>query len=168
MPRRAPTGGRFAQPCVDPALPLCDLNSLWTHAYEKLMAENRRLLAANSSEPGTYLDYSNFLMASNVADNVLRRRDRALARANSTLSRAGAARFTAAYARRPPATLDLGCGGGFLMYWLRALGATARGVNPIDRTMRAAQLLPPTWRALGLSDAIRSPPPWGWPRADAV
>ena len=78
MPRRAPTGGRFAQPCVDPALPLCDLNSLWTHAYEKLMAENRRLIAANSSEPGTYLDYSNFLMASNVADNVLRRRDRAL------------------------------------------------------------------------------------------
>ena len=63
MPRRIPTGGRFAQPCVDPALPLCDLNSLWTHAYEKLMAENRRLLAANSSEPGTYLDYSNFLMA---------------------------------------------------------------------------------------------------------
>ena len=38
------------------------------------MAENRRLIAANSSEPGTYLDYSNFLMASNVADNVLRRR----------------------------------------------------------------------------------------------
>ena len=62
MPRRAPTGGRFAQPFVDPALPLCDLNSLWTHAYEKLMAENRRLIAANSSEPGTYLDYSNFLM----------------------------------------------------------------------------------------------------------
>ena len=62
MPRRAPSGGRFAQPCVDPALPLCDLNSLWTHAYEKLMAENRRLLAANSSEPGTYLDYSNFLI----------------------------------------------------------------------------------------------------------
>ena len=73
MPRRAPTGGRFAAPCADPPLPLCDLNSLWTHAYEKLMAENRRLLAANSSEPGTYLDYSNFLMASNVADNVLRR-----------------------------------------------------------------------------------------------
>ena len=70
MPRRAPTGGRFAAPCADPPLPICDLNSLWTHAYEKLMAENRRLIAANSSEPGTYLDYSNFLMASNVADNV--------------------------------------------------------------------------------------------------
>ena len=71
MPRRAPSGGRFAAPCADPPLPICDLNSLWTHAYEKLMAENRRLIAANSSEPGTYLDYSNFLMASNVADNVL-------------------------------------------------------------------------------------------------
>ena len=30
------------------------------------MAENRRLIAANSSEPGTYLDYSNFPMASNA------------------------------------------------------------------------------------------------------
>ena len=34
MPRRAPSGGRFAQPCVDPALPLCDINSLWTLLLE--------------------------------------------------------------------------------------------------------------------------------------
>ena len=50
MPRRAPSGGRFAAPCADPPLPICDLNSLWTHAYEKLMAENRRLVE-NREEP---------------------------------------------------------------------------------------------------------------------
>ena len=67
-----------------------------------------------------------------------------MARDLAPATRAEMARFAAS---------ELVYGGGA---WLRALGATARGVNPIDRTMRAAQLLPPpALRAGGGWEAAR-------------
>ena len=126
-------------PCAGPpGLAACGVSNLWEVAHAALMQENQRLVAANSTEPGTYLDFGNFLMAFKLAKEMLARRHAVLP-ADKKDTR--------------PASLDLGCGGGFLVYVLRALGSDSRGVNPFDKTSRVAQLLPPTWRALGLTSS---------------
>ena len=58
--------------------------------------------------------------------------------------------------RRKPTTLDIGCGAGFVVFNLRALGADAHGMNAPDHT---APSLLPSWRALGLyPGAVRCAP----------
>ena len=55
-----------------------------------------------------------------------------------------------------PAVLDIGCGAGYFLYALRALGAEPRGMNAPDVT---APSLLPSWRALGLyPGALRCAP----------